>query len=90
LGSMRDLPGGNFRVRGADDAKECSVRTEYARALYKAETASRDEVFEAGTILCEIAHRNRQVMGPFHPLMSGILSDLERVSMMLEDRPWAT
>ena len=49
--------------------------------------ASHDDVFEAGTILCDVLPENRQILGPSHPLVLGILSDLERVSMMLEDRP---
>ena len=58
--------------------------------------ASHDDVFEAGTILCDMLRRNgqvrslREVLGPSHPLVLEILSDLERVSMMLEDRPRAT
>ena len=59
--------------------------------------ASHDDVFEAGTILCDMLHKNqqqfpglREVLGPSHPLVLEILSDLERVSMMLEDRPRAT
>ena len=51
--------------------KECSVRIEYARALYQNEAASRDEVFEAGTILCEIAHRNPAGHGPIPPAYVG-------------------
>ena len=54
------------------------------------EAASHDEVFEAGTILSDVLPKNRQILGPSHPLTLGILSDLERVSMMLEERPRET
>ena len=69
---------------------EASVRIAYAKALYKAEAASRDELLEAGAILCDVLPKNRQILGPSHPLTLGILSDLERVSMMLEERPRET
>ena len=76
--------------------RESSLRIAYARALYQNEAASHDDVFEAGTILCDMLRRTgqvrslREVLGPSHPLVLEILSDLERVSMILEDRPRAT
>ena len=77
--------------------RDTSFRIAYARALYKNEAASHDDVFQAGTILCDMLHKNqqqfpglREVLGPSHPLVLEILSDLERVSMMLEDRSRAT
>ena len=64
---------------------------------YKNEAASHDDIRQAATTLCDMLHRNqqqfpglREVLGPSHPLVLEILSDLERVSMMLEDRPRAT
>ena len=74
-----------LRGRAAD-----STFFDNAKALYKAEAASRDELLEAGAILCDVLPKNRQILGPSHPLTLGILSDLERVSMMLEDRPRET
>ena len=77
--------------------RDTSFRIAYARALYQDAAASHDDVFQAGTILCDMLHKNqqqfpglREVLGPSHPLVLEILSDLERVSMMLEDRPRAT
>ena len=76
--------------------RDTSLRIAYSRALYQNEAASHDDVDQAGAILCDMLRRKpqvpslREVLGPSHPLVLEILSDLERVSMILEDRPRAT
>ena len=74
--------------RGLDSRVEQRplMRRVYAEALYKTEGASRDEVFEAATILEDVLSLMRRRCGAGHPGTVETLTELDRVRMMLEDK----
>ena len=57
-----------------------------AEALYKADGASRDDVFKAATILEDVLSLMRRRCGAGHPGTVETLTELDRVRMMLEDK----
>ena len=60
-------------------------RLAYAKALYRTTGASRAEVLEAVAIFEELLCTQRRVMGPSHPGTLGVLRELDRARMTLED-----
>ena len=74
--------------RGLDSRVEQRplMRRVYAEALYKTEGASRDEVFEAATILEDVLSLLRQRCGAGHPATVETLTELDRARMTLEDK----
>ena len=75
-------------LRGLDPGDENSsvLRKLHAEALYKADGASRDEVFEAATILEDVLSLMRRRCGAGHPGTVETLTELDRARMMLEDK----
>ena len=60
------------RVLGENDDLTLSMRTTYARALYRDAAATLDDLREAVTTLEETARTARRVLGGAHPLTAGI------------------
>jgi len=63
---------------GPDGSLTLEVRAWYARALFRADGASEDDVAEALTILEDVLRRSKRVLGDSHP-------DTERARKFLEE-----
>ena len=63
---------------GPDGSLTLEVRAWYARALFRADGASEDDVAEALTILEGVLRRSKRVLGDSHP-------DTERARKFLEE-----
>ena len=75
-------------LRGLEPGGEYGpkLRQAHAEALYKTDGASRDEVFEAATILEDVLSLLRRRLGTGHPDTVGALAELDRARMTLEDK----
>jgi hypothetical protein len=74
------------RVLGVSHAATLKIRWNYARALYKDDGATLDDVREAVTRLEELAPIARRVMGGAHPTTTGIEKNLRAARAALAAR----
>ena len=74
------------RVLGENDDLPFRMRKVYAKALYKADGSTLDDLREAVTALEEATRTARRVMGGAHPLSSAIEGDLRDARATLRAR----
>ena len=74
------------RALGENNATTLRMRWAYARALYRAEGATLDEIREAVTTLEDAGRIARRVLGGAHPLTKAIETSLRRGRAVLNAR----
>ena len=74
------------RVLGVSDAATLKIRWNYARALYKDDGATLDDLREAVTTLEEIEPIARRVLGGTHPTTTWIEEALREARAKLRAR----
>ena len=74
------------RVRGENDILTLKLRWGHARALYRDNAATLDDLREAVTMLEETARTARRVLGSAHPVTEGIETDLGNARPLLSAR----
>ena len=71
------------RVLGDSHELTLKMRYNYAKALYRADGATLDDLREAVTTLEETTRTARRVLGSAHPLTGGIEETLRRSQAVL-------
>ena len=74
------------RVLGENDDLPFRMRKVYAKALYKADGSTLDDLRKAVTMLAETERTARRVLGGSHPLTASIEDDLQYAQAALRAR----
>ena len=74
------------RVLGENDDLTLVMRLNYARALYKDDDATLDDLREAVATLEDVERTARRVLGGAHPLTTGIEGALQNARATLDSR----